>query len=267
MSFVGGALQVRGLAPATTARILLAIGWLFATVSAGAYLSSNAPWQHRILVMLLVGLPLARAVGSPDGKSQLPSLDAVLTHKQDELRRFIRERRDSEALGWRVPQAVPPGTQSFETRVERFLLDYFDVFYVQRFRDKGVLALEEIQKELLLNQNQSEPQKEGAVLKWKMQQLSQDILWFLAQRKNAEPSISSYKQHDWYLDASMRHGKETQAEFMERFDLRIDEVKRELTNRGHDWSRDMDITHIHVNPIAMRSGAIRLSGIASHLDY
>ena len=64
----------------------------------------------------------------------------------------------------------------------------------------------------------------------------------------------------------MRHSSESMGLFAEKFELRLNEVKNKMTRRGIDWSNDMDITHFHINLLAMRSGALRLATMASQLD-
>jgi hypothetical protein len=52
-----GAIQSRGLLPAMTARILLAMAWLVAVLSAAGFLAEGAPFNHRLMMAALVGLP------------------------------------------------------------------------------------------------------------------------------------------------------------------------------------------------------------------
>ncbi len=58
LSTVNRALQIAGVIKMITARILLFVAWLIATISVAAFLN-NAPFEHRAIVAVLFGLPVA----------------------------------------------------------------------------------------------------------------------------------------------------------------------------------------------------------------
>jgi F0F1-type ATP synthase assembly protein I len=67
-------------------------------------------------------------------------------YKIDRLKELISEGDEYYTQQW-VP--ITHRTESYRPRVERFLEQYFDESYIQRFRENGLTALQEFLKELL----------------------------------------------------------------------------------------------------------------------